>query len=317
MCFAPCGSSLCRYRNWPIRFARRCTRAPGPKEVATLGEARLNKVIDLFVSGEVVVSSPPVPNGSVEVAQAYGDSEFDMVMFEMEHHGFDFPGLRTSLQALLNRRRIVEDGLGPSVVPVTRIPPAARETNLWIIKQALDIGVYGFVVPQLETPEEAEAVVHAARYPARRGAANGGGERGYWPHVAARYWGLSSADYLEKADVWPLNPDGELLIVGIIESCKGVDNLERILDATRGIAAIWPGPGDLAADMGLIGQISHPEVEEKVQMVREICQRRGVPCVGVAATVEAAERRAREGFQVILTGLERGVAPAIRAAWHT
>ncbi len=277
---------------------------------------RLNRVIELLSAGQgqVVVSSPPIPNGSLEQAQAYGDSDFDMVVFEMEHHGFDFPNLRLSLQALLNRRRVVEDGLRPSVVPLTRIPPAARETSQWIIKQALDIGVYGLIVPQLETPEEAVAIVNAARYPARRDSGLGGGRRGYWPHVAARYWGLSSAEYVEKADLWPLNPEGEILIIGIVESRKGVENVERILDATNGIGAIWPGPGDLAADMGLIGQTAHPEVEEQVHGVLQICRRRGVPCVGVATGADDASRRAQQGFRIVFTPLERGIASVVRTA---
>jgi 4-hydroxy-2-oxoheptanedioate aldolase len=206
--------------------------------------------------------------------------------------------------------------VAPSVVPFTRIPPNARETSQWIIKQALDVGVYGLVTPQLQTPEQALAIVNAARYPAQRDSPLGGGERGYWPHVAARYWGLSSPVYTQKADVWPLNPDGELLIVGIIESVAGVQNIERILDATNGIGAIWPGPGDMAADMGLIGQTGHPEVEANVQLVLDACTQRGVPCVGVATSVDDAVRRVQRGFRIIFTRLERGMAAAIRTASH-
>jgi 4-hydroxy-2-oxoheptanedioate aldolase len=264
--------------------------------------------------GRVVVSSPPIPNGNSDLAQSYGDSDFDMVVFEMEHHGFDFPNLRMSLQMTMNRRRIAEDGLGPSVVPLTRIPPAGRETTQWIIKQALDLGVYGLVVPHLETAEEALAIVNAARYPARRDSGLGGGQRGYWPHVAARYWGLSSQDYVEKADVWPLNPAGELLIVGIIESRKGVANLDSILDATNGIGVMWPGPGDLAADLGLIGEVNHPEVEQSVRLVLDRCTERGIACVGVAADAEAATRRVQQGFRVIFTQMQPGVASTIRSS---
>lgn len=274
---------------------------------------RLNKVIEKLEAGEVVVSSPPVPNGNVEVAQDYGDSDFDMVVFEMEHFGFDFPSLRTSLQSMLSRNRIADDGLRPSVVPMTRIPPNARETSQWIIKQALDLGVYGFFAPHIQTPEHALAIVNAARYPERRGTSLGGGERGYWPPVAARYWGITQQEYVDCADVWPANPDGELLIVGIIESQLGVDNIERILDATNGIGAIWPGPGDMAASLGLIGQIHHPEVEANLRRVREVCIERGVPCVSIASSVEDAHRRIDEGFRIILTRLAPGIATAIRS----
>ena len=55
----------------------------------------------------------------------------------MEHEGFSFTTLRSSLQVLLNRKRIAEKGnLQPDVVPMVRIPPNARERNQWVIKQA-------------------------------------------------------------------------------------------------------------------------------------------------------------------------------------
>ena len=131
----------------------------------SMAARRLNVVIERLEARDVVVSSRPVANGNIDQAQAIGDSDFDMVIFEMEHYGFDFAGLRLSLQALLNRRRIAADGLRNPVVPLVRVPTTGREATQWLIKQALDIGVYGLVVPQLETPEEAVAVVTAMRYP--------------------------------------------------------------------------------------------------------------------------------------------------------
>ena len=275
--------------------------------------SRLNAVIERLEAGDMVISSRPVANGNIDEAQAFGDSDFDMVIFEMEHYGFDFAGLRLSLQALLNRRRIAENGLRNPVVPVVRIPTTGREVTQWLIKQALDIGVYGLVVPQLESPEEAVAVVAATRYPARRGSLLGGGRRGYGPDVAARYWGLDRATYLDKADVWPVNPDGEMLLIGMIESRRGVENLERILDTTDGISAIWPGSGDLAADVGLLGELSHPDVEEMVQQVRTVCASRGVPCASAVHGLPAAVQRAQQGFGIIMAPLERGLATAVRA----
>jgi 4-hydroxy-2-oxoheptanedioate aldolase len=272
----------------------------------------LNKVIEKLVQGEIVLSSGPVPNGAFEVAQSYGDSDLDMVIFEMEHHGLDLGGLRTSLHGMLNRRRIHEDGLAPSVVPMTRIPPNGRETSQWIVKQVLDAGVYGFVAPHVETADDAVALVRAARYPARRGSELGGGERGYWPTAPARYWGVREREYVERADLWPLNPDGELLLVAIVESGRGVENVGSILDATGAIGAIWVGTGDMAADLGLIGQLAHPEVEENVQRVLDICGSRNVPCAIGVGTVDDAVRRVRQGFRIIVT--RPGVRDAVMAA---
>ena len=94
------------------------------------------------------------------------DADYDMVIIEMEHQGFDFTTLRTSLQYLLSRKRIVgNESLQADPVPMVRIPPNFRERNQWVLKQALDTGVYGLVLPHLNTVEDAQAAVVAARYP--------------------------------------------------------------------------------------------------------------------------------------------------------
>jgi 4-hydroxy-2-oxoheptanedioate aldolase len=172
------------------------------------------------------------------------------------------------------------------------------------------------LTPQLETPEEAMKIVEASRYPAQRGSTVGGGRRGHYPHVASRYWGLTDDDYSNRSDLWPQNPDGEILLIGIIESVAGVDNIERILDATDGYGAIWPGPGDLSADMGLMGQSRHPEVQEKLLHVLEVCKSRNVPCVGADYTVEGAIEKIRQGFQIVSTWPVPGGEAALRAAYR-
>src|SRR5438552_4008714 len=105
---------------------------------------RYNKIIDLLEHGKPVFSTSTVPNGSLDDLTYIADADYDAVIIEMEHEGFSFTTLRTSLQVLLNRKRIAEKGnLQPDVVPMVRIPPNARERNQWVIKQALDTGVYG------------------------------------------------------------------------------------------------------------------------------------------------------------------------------
>src|SRR6201993_4508810 len=102
-----------------------------------------------------------------------------------------WPGLGVRL---LNRKRIAEKGnLQPDVVPMVRIPPNARERNQWVIKQALDTGVYGLVLPHLSTVEDAQAAVAAARYPQVPGVQDfaAAGERGWGNRIASRYWGLT------------------------------------------------------------------------------------------------------------------------------
>ena len=113
---------------------------------------RYNKIIDLLECGKPVFSTSTVPNGSLDDLTYIADADYDAVIIEMEHEGFSFSTLRTSLQVLLNRKRIAEKGnLQPDVVPLVRIPPNARERDQWVIKQALDTGVYGLVLPHLST----------------------------------------------------------------------------------------------------------------------------------------------------------------------
>ena len=144
--------------------------------------------------------------------------------------------------------------------PVVRIPPNTREQNQWVIKQALDTGVYGLILPHLDTVEGAMSAVQSARYPQVPGVADfePHGERGWWQRIAPRYWGLSAAEYYDAADLWPLDPDGNMLLMGIVEEPTGVGNLPDILRQVKGIGAIWAGPGDMSVALGHRGNAGHP-----------------------------------------------------------
>jgi 4-hydroxy-2-oxoheptanedioate aldolase len=97
---------------------------------AHMPHPRLNKVIELLEQGKVVFGGGMVWTGNVDEATAFADLGYDFIIFEMEHEGFDLPGLRLSLQALLDRKRMVSKGnLQPDVMPFVRVPPNARERN--------------------------------------------------------------------------------------------------------------------------------------------------------------------------------------------
>ena len=237
----------------------------------------------------------------------------------MEHEGFSFTNLRTSLQVLLNRKRIAEKGnLQPDVVPMVRIPPNARERDQWVIKQALDTGVYGLVLLHLNTVEDAQAAVAAARYPQVPGVQDfaPAGERGWGNRIASRYWGLTSREYYDAADLWPLDSDGNVLLIGIIEEAVGVRTIRDILRQVRGIGAIWAGSGDMSVSMGLRGEASHPTVQESVLDVLAACKEFGVPCATIA-TADDVAMRLEQGFRLIMTAPVRstpGLAKGRRLA---
>ena len=151
------------------------------------GDIRYNKVIDLLEQGKPVFCSGLVWNGNLDDLIYVADADYDMVIMEMEHEGFSFNNLRTSLQFILNRKRISGSGtVQADPVPLVRIPPNSRENSQWIIKQALDTGVYGLVLPHLNTVEDAHAAVVAARYPQVPGVADfePEGQRGWGQRIA-------------------------------------------------------------------------------------------------------------------------------------
>ena len=120
---------------------------------------------------------------------------------------------------------------------------------------------------------------------------------------APEYWSLAEDNYRTHADVWPLNPQGELVAMIQIESLTGIENLNEILDVP-GIGVIFLGPTDLAKSADEDGP-NTPRVEALVQEVLAVCLARNVPCGYpiVAPTPEAAERetarRLEEGFLVL------------------
>ena len=268
---------------------------------------RYNKVIELLEQDQPVFCSGLVWNGNLDDLAFVADSAYDMVIVEMEHQGFSFNDLRVSLQFLLSRRKVAQQGnLQADPAPMVRIPPNSRERNQWVIKQALDTGVYGLVVPHLNTVEDARAVVEAARYPQVLGVPDfePKGERGWWPRIAPRYWGLTSEEYYDAADVWPLDPDGNMLLMGIIEEPEGVRNLPDILSQVKGIGAIWAGPGDMSVAMGYKGNANHPDVQENLLRVLSACKDAGVPCA-VGATAGEVAQRLEQGFRIIITSPEK------------
>ncbi len=267
------------------------------------GDIRYNKVIDLLEQGKPVFCSGLVWNGNLDDLIYVADADYDMVIMEMEHEGFSFNNLQTSLQFILNRKRISGSGtVQADPVPLVRIPPNSRENSQWIIKQALDTGVYGLVLPHLNTVEDAHAAVVAARYPQVPGVADfePEGQRGWWQRIAPRYWGLTAQEYYDAADLWPLDPDGNMLLMGIVEEPEGVDNLPDILRQEKGIGAIWAGPGDMSVAMGHRGDSAHPDVQANLLRILEACQNAGVPCA-TGATAEEVPMRLEQGFRIIIT----------------
>jgi 4-hydroxy-2-oxoheptanedioate aldolase len=267
---------------------------------------RLNGAIRALEQGQptFVTFSP----GEIGSAQAIGDAAYDAVVFEMEHGPYDVRLLRDCLQYMLNRKQIVQAGsVAPAVTPFVRIPPNGGELNQWIAKQVLDSGVFGVVWPHVSTVEDACNAVQACRYPRPKTAPNyaPAGQRGDAPAAAARYWGITQPEYYAKADVWPLAPDGEILVVIMCEEARAIGNLRQMLREVPGIGVVLIGEGDLSQDLGFPRQYEHPTVAAAIDEILQICKEEGVVCGHPHVDASNVERLLEMGFRWLMASPER------------
>jgi 4-hydroxy-2-oxoheptanedioate aldolase len=229
----------------------------------------------------------------------------------MEHNPWDIRALRDSLQYMLNRGQIAKSAsVAPGVTPMVRIPPNGAEKAQFHAKQALDLGVYGVVWPHISTVEEAYNAVAACRYPRLKTAAlhEPAGVRGDGPTQAVRYWGLSQQDYYARADVWPLNPQGEILVILMMEDTVGIQNLSDILAKVPGIGAILIGEGDLSQELGYPRQYEHPEVLKWMARVVETCNAHKVVVGHPHVDAANVERILGEGYRFLMAAPVRSYA---------
>ena len=293
----------------PITAAQ--SPAPAAKD-APAKDVRLNRVIELMEAKKPAFGIFSF-NHSVRMGASVSGSRLDFVIIDQEHGPYDVNALQGYLLGMIDKRQILRKGnLQPNVVPIVRVPAAGREQLLFVIKQVLDLGVFGLLVPHVDTAEDALAAVRASRYPQLRDAPDHQPEGlrgvGYsWP---ARAWGLNGADYGLRADLWPLDPKGELLLWLMIETRDGVRNC-RAIASTPGVSGLFIGPSDLAFSMGL--PLGHPEVEAAMTGVVRIAEEVGVPC-GTLCSAAEVEQRLGQGYRFLAVGSDSGLSSAVQDA---
>jgi 4-hydroxy-2-oxoheptanedioate aldolase len=270
---------------------------------------RLNGVIRALESGKPAFAS--FCQADPETAIALAQAKYDGIVYEMEHNPWDIRALRDSLQYMLNRGQILRSGtLAPGVTPMVRIPPNGSEKAQFHAKQALDLGLYGVVWPHVSTVEEAYNAVASCRYPRLPSAPlyEPAGARGDGPAQAVRYWGLTQQEYYERADVWPLNPKGEILVILMLEDTRGIENLPRMLKEVPGIGVVLIGEGDLSQELGIPRQYDHPLLLEWMARVVKTCQEFNVPVGHPHVESGNVERILQEGFRFLMAAPVRSYA---------
>jgi 4-hydroxy-2-oxoheptanedioate aldolase len=269
------------------------------------GPVRLNRAIELLSNNQPAFGILSF-DYSLNNARSLSSSGLDFIIIDMEHSPFDVEQLRMFLLGMTDKRAIASKGnLQMDVVPLVRIPASGSEDVLAQVKQVLDVGVFGVMFPSVNNRAEAEMAVRATRYPQLNDAPDRepAGLRGRNPSNAAWYWGVG--DYVQKADVWPLDPQGELLAIIQIESPEGVANIDDII-TVPGIGVIFIGPSDLSTAMGYASPAA-PEVEAAIQRVLAACKASGVPCA-ITTNSRSVEQRINEGFRFVTVGADGGLS---------
>lgn len=220
-------------------------------------------------SGEPV-AGVIIASADEQLVEVLGRSGFHYVMIDCEHGHM---GVREA-ECLVRAAELVD------VTPVIRVPHNEPHEVL----RYLDTGAHGVIIPQVNTREDAEKAVQAAYY-------HPIGRRGLAGTRAADYGlGVPLGEYTQQANE-------ELMVIGLIENVKAIDNLPEIL-SVEGLTAVTIGPADLSQSLGHPGQRRHPEVEQAIEAIRTAAAEAGVPCgVNTSSGEDAREARA-QGFQI-------------------
>ena len=184
----------------------------------------------------------------------------------------------------------------PLIIKTPKIAPDFAKAGDNISRQ-LDAGAAGIMFVETESADEVRKGLAAMRFKSQ------GGMRPDEVGNAPAVWGMSEAEYRKKADLWPLNPDGELINWTIVESKEGLAHVREIA-AVKGIGVLWPGAGTLRGVFSSTNAAGERVVdtaawEQAIQQVLAACKEFNVPC-GYPATANDIETRMKQGFSVFV-----------------
>jgi 4-hydroxy-2-oxoheptanedioate aldolase len=219
---------------------------------------RINKSVELLAQGQPIYYTGPDDRG-YKGGLAAATTWADYVNYDLEHHPFDVTKLLDFMQGLVDGGPTASGHRTPAVIvtlPTNGSDEQAFRANEWMVRQVLATGVHGILLCHAESPAAVKAFVESTRYPfqtiGREGDAGlAEGRRGSGGQAqAAAIWGIPMDEYLARAEPWPLNPDGELMLGLKIENVRALANAEATT-AIPGIAFAEWGPGDMGMSLGM------------------------------------------------------------------
>ena len=204
-----------------------------------------------------------IPNPMV--AEIMAGAGFDWVMIDSEHGGFSNEGILACLAGFN----------GSPTVPMVRV---AWNDHV-LIKQVLDMGADGVLVPMVSSAVEARAAVSACKYPPE-------GTRGFGPRRASQY--------NTNTDAYVAQANSSVIVIVQIEHVNGVADIDAILD-TPGIDVACLGPTDLSGSAGVLRQFDHPIVVDGMTKVIKAARARQMPA---SIGITFADDQMQKWFQI-------------------
>lgn len=214
-----------------------------------------------------------IPNTAV--AEIMGKAGYDWVAVDLEHGSF-------SQEILPDVFRALELG---GTCPFARVAQCHPKD----IKQALDAGVQGLILPMIESGDQLKSAVSWALYPSQ-------GTRGVG-YCRANMFGKHFDGYLKNSK--------DILFVAQIEHIRAVQNLDDIL-SVKELDAIMVGPYDLSGSMDLTAQFEHPDFLHVMDTIFHKAKKRNIP-MGlhiVQPDREILKSKIVEGYQFIAYGID-------------
>ena len=223
-----------------------------------------------------IANSTPVgawlSSGAAVTAEALGYAGFDFLVVDCEHTPLDPPQMADVLRAIA----------GTPAMAVVRPP----WNDMVLIKRAMDAGANTLLIPFVQNADEARRAVSYTRYPPEgvRGVAG--------MHRGSRYGTVPN--YLQTAGT-------EVCVIVQVETLVALEQLPEIA-AVPGVDSIFVGPNDLAASMGHVGNMPHPEVQAMMAHAARECRRLGKPCGTLGSTPDVVAQYLEFGYSWVAVG---------------
>ena len=237
--------------------------------------SQCNSIREALVRRRTVIGTW-VQMGHPGIVEVFAAAGFDWICVDCEHTDIDVAGFAALARA----------GCGRGVAMLARV----KDNDTLAIRQVLDMGADGVIVPLVNSADQAERAVRAAKYPPR-------GIRGYC-FSRMNDWG-------KGFDAYAATANDRIAVVVMIESKQGVENIDSIL-AVDGVDGIFVGPYDMSGSYGMPGKTDDPVIRDACRKVADACGAAG-KSAGMHVVLpdpEAIEKAIADGFTFVAVGAD-------------